>query len=338
MNPDSSPSTRLTLASAALIVATFCGVACSSGAANSDAASATGADGAGDGSAGAPVDPNALVGAFVVALKTDVPPSVASMTGQVYDGPTPSMIIWESTATDGSCELFKPRVPFCSTPCGGGAVCVADETCQRQNAIKDVGRVTVAGVKTSSGAAPFDLVDVNAKYTAVPAPIFPPFAEGDDVSVATSSGVYTAFTVHARGIAPLVLSDGALTAERDKPLTLTWTPKGASSDSRIHVKLDISHHGGSKGEISCDADDNGSLTISATLMTQLLNLGVAGFPSIVVTRQTSTASIGPGRIELRIVHDVERAVTVPGLASCTDVTNSTDCAAGKKCQADLTCK
>lgn len=315
--------------SAILVVASLCGASCSSGATNSDA---------GGDAADASVDPSAFVGAFVIALKTDVQPPVSSMTGQVYDGPTPAMIIWASMATEGDCELLRPRVPFCSTPCGRGAVCVADETCQRENAIKDVGRVTVTGVRTTNGTAPFDLVDVNGKYTAVPAPVFPPFAEGDDVSIAASGASYPAFTLRAKGISPLVLADGALTAERNKPLTLTWTPKGASSDAKIHVKLDVSHHGGSKGEISCDTDDDGSLAISATLVTQLLDLGVAGFPSIVVTRQASSTSAGPGHVDLRLVHDVERAITVPGLESCTDVTNSTDCAAGKKCQADLTCK
>jgi len=312
---------------AALIIALSGAVACSSGAANTGDAGAADTD--------APMDSAALVGAFVVAFNTDFQPYVASLSGQVYDGASPSKIIWESAATDGSCEIVKPRIPTCSA-CDVGAVCVADETCQKQNAIVDVGKVTVAGVKTSSGAAPFDLVDVNGRYTAVPAPTFPPFAEGDDVSVAGSGGVYAAFTLHARGIAPLVLDDSALVVERDKALTLTWTPKGASSDAKIHVKLDISHHGGgSKGEILCDADDDGSLTISATLMTQLLDLGVAGFPTIVVTRRTISSGAGSGHIELQLVHDVERSVTITGLESCT---TSAQCSAGKSCQTDLTCK
>ena len=216
-------------------------------------------------------------------------------------------------------------------------MCVADETCQRQNAITDVGTVTVAGVKTPGGAAPFDLVDVNGRYAAVPAPLFPPFSEGDDVSIAGSGGAYPAFTLHARGIAPLVLApDGELTAERDKALNVAWTPRGASSDARIHVKLDVSHHGaGSKGEILCDADDNGSVTISAALMTQLLELGVAGYPTIVVTRYAPATGVGPGRIDLQMIHEVERSVTVPGLESCND---SRQCSAGKSCQTDLTCK
>ena len=98
---------------------------------------------------------------------------------------------------------------------------------------------------------------------------------------ATAVSGRIAIRADEKGFAP-----SSITLEKDKPLTLTWTAKGASADSTIHVHLDISHHGGTKGQIECDTADSGSLTIGASLVTQLVNLGVAGFPTVRLTRSS----------------------------------------------------
>ena len=123
---------------------------------------------------------------------------------------------------------------------------------------------------------------------------------------------------------------------RDLPLTLTWNAPVGGGASRIAVALDISHHGGSKGKIDCDAPDTGSLTMSAMLMTRLLDLGAAGFPTVIVTRKaTSSALVTAGRVDLVLSSKVEQAVTVPGIHSCTE---DGDCTAPQTCQSDLTCR
>jgi hypothetical protein len=299
-----------------------------------------GSGNAGSGSAGTTSDPSASVGSFVVALDETGADPVARITGTVSDAPSipQNGIILEPVTTDGDCKLLKPRAPFCNPgSCGVGAICVADDTCQNQPTLKDVGTVTVTGVKTASGMAPFDLTNVNGHYGFGQALTYPPFAEGDDVSVTTTGGDYAPFSLHAQGIIPLVLADGALTLEKGKPLTLTWTAKGTSSDASIHVKIDISSHGGSRGELDCDAADTGSLTISATLVTQLLNLGFAGYPSIDVIRQAvSSTVIAPGRVRLELSHRITRNLVIPGLISCR--LPDEPCPTGKTCQTDLTCK
>ena len=69
---------------------------------------------------------------------------------------------------------------------------------------------------------------------------------------------------------------------------------------------------------------------------QLLDLGVAGYPSVIVTRSaTGTTTIAPGRVDLVVSSMVERPVTIPGLTSCT---SDADCTGGQTCQSDLTCK
>jgi hypothetical protein len=102
------------------------------------------------------------------------------------------------------------------------------------------------------------------------------------------------------------------------------------------VSIDISHHGGIKGTIECDAEDTGSLELSAAILTELLNLGVAGFPTIHISRKlVGSTTIAPGRVELAVVSDILIPVEIPGLTSCND---DSSCPNGQTCQPDETCK
>jgi hypothetical protein len=89
--------------------------------------------------------------------------------------------------------------------------------------------------------------------------------------------------------------------------------------------------------IECDVPDNGSLAISKRLVSALVALGVAGYPTIQVARQmTDSASASVGRIELLVFSGTERPVTVPGLVSCM---TDEDCPDGRTCNAsDKTCQ
>jgi hypothetical protein len=87
--------------------------------------------------------------------------------------------------------------------------------------------------------------------------------------------------------------------------------------------------------ITCKGPDNGRLQIPKELITKLINLGVAGFPTITVTRNSvGTAKITPGLVELLLTSSIEVPVAIPGLTSCNEVT---PCPIGKKCQTDYTC-
>ncbi|HET7538491.1 MAG TPA: hypothetical protein VFK05_01420 [Polyangiaceae bacterium] len=306
------------------------------GTAGASGGSATPAGGSGGSSAG---DPNLLVGSFQVKLTkaSDLGAASTSIVGRVYDGPTPVTTLWEQPQVDGDCTLTTPRVPFCSTPCGGSAACVEDDTCLAYPTAYSAGKVTMTGLKAASGSMPLELLLVANTYQAPPSvPLaYPSFGDGDAVSLAAAGDHFPAFNLSGKGIKELSLGAGELSLVSGKPLALTWT-KGAESSAKIHVKLDISHHGGSKGQIECDTADSGALTISAALISKLLSLGVAGYPTVIVTRHTIGSTVIPaGRVELEISSSVEQAVTIDGLTSCTD---AADCPSGQDCQPDLTCK
>jgi hypothetical protein len=288
---------------------------------------------------GTPGDPDVLVGSFQVQLiaATDASPAKTAVLGKIYDGPTPPAVVWEQADERGDCRLMTPRVPFCSTPCGGSAVCVEDDTCEPYPAAHGAGTVTLGGVRLTDGGASFAMDPINNTYQpgAGVTLEYPAFDEGAEVTLAAAGDYFHAFELAAAGVRPLELADTALALAQDTPLDLEWTA-GSVASARIRVKLDISHHGGTRGMITCEAADTGALTIDGGLIGRLLDLGVAGFPTIIVTRESIGAvTIAPGRVELVLSSSLEHAVDVPGVESCTA---DDQCPAGQTCQPDLTCQ
>lgn len=314
--------------------------ACSSSSSSSsdDAGTSSGTDG------GAQIqgsgDPNVLVGTFKVRVvaPTDSVSGTTSFIGKVYDGASLAEVIWESAAKEGDCELFTPRVPFCNTPCGGSSACVENDTCKAYPIARSAGAVTVTGLASTTGATSFVASPIVNSYQP-PAGFtlaYPPFAEGAPVNLEAAGDYYAPFAIEAQGVSPLVIPDGAIPIAKGSPLALTWTPPTNAGASTIGVKLDISHHGGSRGKIECTTADDGSLAIGATLIDGLVALGVAGFPTVILERRvTGSTTIAPGRVDLVIAAEVERAVTLDGLTSCND---DTQCPDGQTCQSDLSCQ
>jgi hypothetical protein len=286
------------------------------------------------------------VGTFTVRLVGPVPatgsrPATsghATIGGSVFSAPQPQETIWEEDMKQGDCRVLTPRVPFCETPCVDG-VCVEDDECQAHPMQRSVGTLTFTGLKTSTGATEFQVRSINGSYS-TPGDVslpHPPFDEGDEVRLkAAGEGSVAAFEVTGKGIAPLELTTTAFPLRSGMPLAVAWKAPAMPSLGRIEVKLDISHHGGTKGKIECDTADTGSLSIAAPLATRLLNLGVAGFPTITVARvNRGSVQSSLGKVDLQVVSDLERPIDIEGLASCA---NSSDCTGGKTCQSDLTCK
>ncbi len=282
---------------------------------------------------------NDLVGTFQVQVAPDpgtATTGVASILGKVASGPTPASVQWELVQEVGDCSLEKPKVPFCDPACGSD-VCVADGVCQAYPTAKDAGEVRVTGVKTADGSSDFTLLRVAGSYQP-PGSIklaFPPFEEGAPIRFEAAGAEIPAFAIDGAGIAPLVVTGDAPAIEPEKPLTLTWEPAADPDASVLRVKLDISHHGGTKGMIECETRDTGSLTIDAGLVQDLVDLGVAGFPTVILTRRAvSSAATSAGRVDLAVYSDLELSIGVPGVVSCTD---NEDCPSGT-CLPDLTCE
>jgi hypothetical protein len=319
---------------ALLGVILLCG-ACGSGGddpqASQDAAPRADAPASSDGSAPAG---EAVIGAFLVEL---TPPAGGaagrtSLSGKVSDGPTPATVVLDLVKETGGCRLLSPRAPFCDPACSGSDLCVGDNRCAAYPKSQDLGPVEVRGL----GSAPITMAFVVNSYEVfgdlnLP---FPPAPEGGEVKVIVKGGRYGAFTLATQAVAPLAWSD-TLILDRNKAIALTWTAPGMPAVGRMEVKVEISHHGGSKGEIDCSLPDTGSGQVPAELVTKLIDFGVAGFPTVTLTRvATGTASIAPGQVRLQVLSSIKREVMVAGYTSC-DETNP--CPGGKTCSDKKTC-
>jgi hypothetical protein len=225
--------------------------------------------------------------------------------------------------------------PFCSAACDG--MCVAKDTCEPTPEKMNVGTASFSGMKDAAGASSIELVSVANTYQYAESLPNPPAAEGAEVKVAATGKDYPAFSITGKMVAPLTVTNSKILLESGKPFTLTWTAPTVSGISKINVTLDLSHHGGTKGRLVCDTNDTGSLVIPAAVLKKLIDLGVTGFPSVTVTRSNvNAATIGQGKIDLKVYADVLLVADMPGLTSCND---SSQCPSGQTCQTPgLFCK
>lgn len=294
-----------------------------------------------------PVDPKPIdstdkrkiaYGTMLVSLVAPAAPTpgFTSVQGRFYDSVSPSPVKWELKATVGACKLYTPKTVFCPTACGSSAVCVDDNVCQAYPKSLVVGQMTVNGLKTKTGETSFTMDPLLGNYQPIGKTVdYPPAAEGAEVTFsAAGDSVATSFTLTGKGIKPLTVLNDTITLIDGQPIALTWEPAASPTASTIKVMVDISHHGGVKGKVECEAPDNGSLSIDAGLLSQLKALGVAGFPKIDITRR-AVSTHAKVKAELVIESAISKSLEIPGLISCSDDENCPD---GQTCQLDMRCQ
>jgi hypothetical protein len=277
---------------------------------------------------------NRLGGFNVDLTVTDGSPGFTSMTGAVRNAADPREV-WVGGNANG-CALVTGPMLSCTPECAQPMICAGNNTCVAAPAGQNAGAVTVTGV----GPAPIDVTRIasaNTYYTTLMDP-FPPFAVGDNVTLAAAGADVPAFTLEGRGIEPLVFAGTGILIGRDKPLDITWTAPAAPGATKIYVRVDIAHHGGIAARIDCHVDDTGSTRIPAALVNMLIDKGTAGFPSVVLTRRTvDSETLAAGCVDFAVTSQVERLVMVEGVTSCTNVGTADECPSGQVCGDDLKC-
>jgi hypothetical protein len=269
---------------------------------------------------------------------SDATDPFAVFGGKVLSAPGAQPTAWKKTIEEDDCFVQVPGTFGCAPACASGEQCVAD-VCVVEPSPVGVGKILVSGVLTEGGADPFEMSPQNPTTNAYNAYganklKYPPFDEGAAISFAAEGGVFEPFSINARGIRALELTvQGAQPFVPGEPTELTWVA-GDQAIARILVTVDISHHGGTKGEIRCETSDDGAMEIPGALVSELVELGVAGFPLVYVERrQTRVANVQGGHVDLNLLSRAERFLEIPGLVSCSGGT----CADGQMCRQDLTC-
>jgi hypothetical protein len=279
-----------------------------------------------------------LYGTFAVELKpASAETGQAAATGiigKVYTGTYPTPASWTKQMEANGCTLSIPASVFCQPACSNAA-CTAENMCTPYPPAVTVGTVTLSGIGDSKIAME-PLLNSYQPPAGVTIPN-PPCAPGSEVKIEAAGGSYLPFSHSTTCIEP-IQAEPSVAIETGMPLMLSWNPPADATKSRIHVKLDVSHHGGSKGKIECDVEDTGSLAVPAAQVDRLVELGVSGFPTVELTRVSESAApaSGPKNVSLTVSALFSQAVKVPGLTSCAS--RDEDCPQGQTCQKDLKCQ
>lgn len=241
--------------------------------------------------------------------------------GTVSDAVVPVTIL-EEIGRDGDCVLLKRNNPFCSPACAPKETCDFG-TCVPYPTEQGLGTATVTGLLEPVEMTP---VPPGAKYFDISIP-HPPADPGALITLTTTGDVYPAVELHGVGVEMLTMTTTDLVIESGVPLAVGWVPPAAEvARGEIWMRLNVDQHGVTPVMLTCVTADDGSFDLSASLIDQLLALGVTGYPSLAVNRRTiDTAEIGdvdgePGCMEFRVASTANPSVRVDGYTPClTDI-------------------
>lgn len=277
-----------------------------------------------------PVQVGTLQGNILVELIPALSGAAAftKLIGTVFDGPSPPSMVTKVDTEMGGCQLMVPVAVFCSPSCSNG-VCTSENMCTPYPNPQNVGQLHVTGLGPTEVV--IDPIEPRFNYQPTMTLPNPSCAEGGLVKVTSDK-----FSVEGKCVAPLnLLSPEPIPVKTGQVVSLSWTPPGVADITRIKIKLEIAHHGGAKGHIDCDVPDTGSFDIPEPLVTKLVSLGLAGFPTVVVNRVSTASADKESEVKLTIASGVERAVDT-GVISCSS--DDSQCPMGQTCQPDLRCK
>jgi hypothetical protein len=272
-----------------------------------------------------PCAPEQRVGEFTIQLAE----RYTSVDGQVYDGVVPKDVPLE-LAAEGECRLLSSPAPQCNPTCLPSLeVCGADNTCLPRPVARDLGTVTVFGL-----LAPVQMLanEVTKGYSnpANPRLPHPGFEPGADLRLSSSGGQYAPIQLRGWGVTLLEGVDNPVQVRGGQPVVVTWQAPEVAGPARVHLNLNINHHGSNSEWIECDALDEGRAEIPVGLVDELLTRGQTGFPTLTATRRTaSSIVIEPGCVELLVSSEVTSDVRLDNFTSCS---NAADCAPGQSCR------
>jgi hypothetical protein len=169
-----------------------------------------------------------------------------------------------------------------------------------------------------------------------PAAVYPFFADGANLLLSASGGSgFAPFSLKGYGVELLQVPEGKILVERDKPVTVTWTPPKNKGPAKMFLNFSLNRHGSTDAWLDCLVEDTGSYAISAAVMKDLFAKGVSGFPSVELSRQSvDQTTLKSGCMHLVVKSVGSRELDVPGVQSCK---MPEDCPS-RVCREDLTCQ
>jgi len=315
-----------------LPLAAKCAVGLLAAGCGGDPAAAEAAPSADDGSplSYEPCPTGRRVGSFNIAL-TD---QYTSVGGKVFDAVAPRDVPVE-VSSERDCTLFTTPVMQCNPGCDPSTqVCGADNQCLPQPEARDLGKVTVRGLLVPLQLEPNMVTKAytNPASAQLPQPGFEP---GARLRLSSSGGDYPPVELRGWGVSLLQGVSNPISVQAGRDVPVSWQPPDDPGPARVHLNLNINHHGSSTNWIECDVPDTGSASVPAGLVDQLLARGQSGFPTLTVTRRSaSSAQIEPGCVELLVSSESVSDVELDNFQSCS---RADECSPGQACGPEFFC-
>ena len=168
--------------------------------------------------------------------------------------------------------------------------------------------------------------NASSYYTDVDVP-FPLFEAEAQVDLTATGDEVEGFELQAWGIPNVALPDAIWEMEAGQPLTIEWMAE--PGPWKMLVSLNVDQHGNSPVTMFCDVEDNGTTTVSAELVDELLGYGVSGFATADFRRRTvDSVQIAEGCVQLSVESLKLGKLTVAGHTPCK---TPMDCPDGYEC-------
>ena len=103
--------------------------------------------------------------------------------------------------------------------------------------------------------------------------------------------------------------------------------------SEVTLRINIDQPGTSPSSVYCTFEDDGEGTIPASVIQQLVEVGVSGFPSGLLVRRTAVkVDAGDGCMDFEVSSRSDVAVDVVGYTPCI---SDNDCPEGMECNLEM---
>jgi hypothetical protein len=262
-----------------------------------------------------------LYGGFVVESYEDY----SIVDGDVSNGVVPVTIL-DPVGQEGDCTLLKRNNPFCDPACAPDETCDPVAGCIPYPEEQDLGTVTVDGLLEEVVMEPispgFSYFDTTIPHI--------PYVPGDLITLTSTGAAVEPMQMYGVGVEPLEIPDTDFVLYRDQDLIFTWTAPGGPVRSTIYTRVTVDQHGLTPIQLTCVTEDDGEIAIPASLVTDLIDAGVTGFPNGLIIRQTvdSMTVLTDGCVDFQVNSPREPNIRVDGFIPCT---RDEDCPTGQTC-------
>lgn len=264
--------------------------------------------------------------------------SVSSVTdrtiiaGAVSSGTTPSSIPHVAAEAQG-CQLLTPRSLICDE-CASDEVCAGEDECVPKPSKVSAGTLIVDGLLTPVAVTPNGITLDYSKTVLDP---FPAYEPGAEIDFRVEGDVIEAVDAKVWGVPNLTTSQTVVSVAPGEPAQLEWsTDQVDGEQSAVFISFSVNVHGAVTGWIECVVPDTGEFEIPSELVSQLIDLGLSGFPRVDIERRSSaTAELANGCLDIYSASKLTLDIEVDGLASCTE---DTDCEEGQACSEEMVCE